>query len=421
MQARYKNLFNTIVIPVMVITDIFLMIAYWDIENPQTHLGVYAILFLIAFNLIQCVVKAIPTPWGAIRTRSEALDVMRWCVNLPTSMFIIWCMQITEPAVVGFFVLLLTFGAMTEVYQTKYKFITVGMATICFCVLFFGVFSLEFKDKVYITACYIGLVFSLWKLERLMLGEMTQFIREQNERKQVEKEAEVLQRDAAIGHTAKAINHELNTLIAVANLSAFQIETNHYAHNDIEQEMKRLDSTLSHMNRISSLVLDGLGSKKAVVRTISLEELTSDLRLLISSNDRDCRTELAMSFPENLDNFFFEERSGSTFLIIQNLVKNAFEAVNEVHFGEPTGKVKIKIVLLEDTFTISVSDNGIGMSTKRIKDIKKQLGTTTKLEGHGLGLKFVQSECNKNDMTLDINSKLDTYTIFKITVNLSKP
>ncbi|PWQ93577.1 ATP-binding protein [Leucothrix arctica] len=418
MQTRYKNLFNTIIIPVMVITDIFLIASYWDQNNQQTRYGVLAVLFLIGFNLIQCVFKSIPTPWGPLETRSETLDVIRWCVNLSTSMYIIWCLNIDEPAVAAFFLLLLTFGAMTEVYRQKHKLVTVGMAFVCFCILFYGIYPLAIEDRIYMTACYLGLVFFIWKLERLMIGEITQFILEQKERRSVEKESEGLQRDAAIGHSTKAINHELNTLIGVANLSAFQIETNHNAHNDIEQEMKRLDRTLSHMNRVSSLVLDGLGNKKAKVHTISLQELESDLRLLISTNNRVCKTQLTINFPEKSEDYFFEERSGSTFLIIHNLVKNAFEAVDEVHMGRCTGKVDVDVTVLDDKFVISVEDNGIGMSELKIVNIKQQLATTTKLEGHGLGLKFVQSECIKNNMILDISSKIDTFSVFKITVPL---
>ena len=174
MQARYKDLFNTIIIPVMIITDIFLIASYWDINNHQTHLGVFAVIFLVVFNLAQCLVKEIPTPWGPIKTRSETLDVFRWCVNLSTCMYIIWCLNIDEPAVSAFFLLLLTFGAMTEVYGAKHKLVTVGIAVFCFAILFYGIYDLDLKDRVYMTSCYLGLIFILWKLERLIFGEITQ-------------------------------------------------------------------------------------------------------------------------------------------------------------------------------------------------------------------------------------------------------
>ena len=419
MQARYKDLFNTIMIPVMVITDIFLIISYWELNNHHTYYGVLAVVFLVVFNLVQCLVDTIPTPWGPLKTRSEALDVLRWFVNITVSLIIIWCLDIRETAVAAFFMMLLTFGAMTEVYSQKHKLITVGMAVVCFCLLFYVIYPIEIRDRIYMTACYIGLVFMMWQLQRLMMGEMTQYIREQHERRIIEKEAEELQRDAAIGHYNKTINHELNALIGVANLSAFQIETNHNAHANIEKEMERLDLTLTHMNRISSLVLDGLGSKRANIRTLSLHELEVDLRLLVSTSSQNSDTTLTINFPEDTEKYFFEERASSTFLIIHNLVRNALDAVKEVHHGKSTGKVDLNVTVSENkTFSIAVSDNGIGMSKRRIDDIKKQLGTTTKLEGHGLGLKFVQSECVKNNMTLEIDSQIDTFSMFKVTGQL---
>ncbi|RVU86432.1 sensor histidine kinase [Leucothrix sargassi] len=411
-------MFNSIIMPVMLITDAFLIFSYWDLDNPRTLYGVIALVLLVGFNLIQVLMKEVKTPWGVVQMRSETLDVIRWGVNLSTSMFLIWAFKIDEPEVVAFFILLLTFGAMTEVYSNKHKLITVGMAVTCFCILFFGVYDIHWQERVYMTSCYIGLVFVLWKLERLMLGEMIQFIREQHERRNVEKEAEGLQRDAAIGHYNKTINHELNALIGAANLSAFQIESNHSAHHDIDQEMKRLDCTLTHMNRVSSLVLDGLGGKRATIKKLSLKDLETDLNLLIPTHYQGSKAKVTFNFPENSEQHFFEERSSSTFLIIHNLVRNALEAVDEIHHGEATGKVAVNIAVQEKTFTIEVSDNGIGMSMQRIDDIKMQLGTTTKLEGHGLGLKFVQAECVKNNMQLDIDSKPRKHTAFRITAPL---
>ncbi len=244
---------------------------------------------------------------------------------------------------------------------------------------------------------------------------MLRVLKEQIERKEIENEAEMLQRDAAIGHSTRAINHELNTLIGVANISTFQIEAKNKS-SDITEEIERLNKSLSYMGRVSSLILDGLGSRHASKRIISLAELCDDLKLLLCLDSEFYLEQLRFEFPENAENYEFEERTGSTYLIIHNLVKNAYEAVLGRHGRAPSGVIKIKARIADDNIFLSVYDNGIGMSSQEIEEIHNQISITTKLDGHGLGLKFVKSECVKNGMDVVINSVPNQYSLFEIKV-----
>ena len=396
----------------MMTTSVFLIASHWKPDNDQVLYGLMAIIAIVIFNLSMLMVKEIPTPWGKIPARSDAFDTIRWCINFPIDIYIVWSIDANIASIVCIWVLL-TFGAMTEIYERKYKLIAIGVGFTSFLVLILQIYDVELKTEIYVIACYLSLVFILWKLQQYIGDEMQLVVKEQMERQQIEKEAEALQRDAAIGHSTRAINHELNTLIGVANISTFQIEAKNKS-EDITQEIERLNKSLCYMSRVSTLILDGLGSRNASKRVISLQELHDDLKLLLCLDSEYYLEQLQFDFPQNAADYAFEERTGSTYLIIHNLVKNSFDAVRFKFGKDPAGVVRIKAEVEDDALYISVYDNGIGMSALEIQDIHDQISISTKLDGHGLGLKFVKSECVKNDMDVTIKSAPQEYSLFTI-------
>ena len=400
----------------MMITSVFLIASHWKPDDDRVLSGLIVVVVIVAFNLSMILIKEIPTPWGTIVARTDTSDMLRWCINFPLDIYILWSIDADMASIVSIW-LLLTFGAMTEVYSRKCKLITVGAAITSFLVLILFVYEIELKTEIYVTACYLSLVFILWKLQQYIGDEMLRVLQEQIERKQIENEAETLQRDAAIGHSTRAINHELNTLIGVANISTFQIEAKNKS-ADITEEIERLNKALSYMSRVSSLILDGLGSQNASKRTISLAELQDDLKLLLCLDSEFYLEQLKFEFPEGAADYKFGERTGSTYLIIHNLVKNSHEAVIAKYGRAPSGVIQIKAEVENNSIYISVYDNGVGMSSQEIKDIHNQISITTKLDGHGLGLKFVKSECVKNGMEVTISSVPNEYSLFKIKIPL---
>lgn len=418
LRARYKKLFDQIITPVMMITSVFLIASHWKADDDRVFYGLIAIFIIIAFNLSMLMVKTIPTPWGKIPARSDAFDALRWCINFPLDIYVAWSIDPDLVSVVCIW-LLLTFGAMTEVYERKYKVISTGAAILSFLVIILFIYPPDLKTQIYVIACYLSVVFILWKLQQYIADEMLRVVQEQVERKQIENEAEALQRDAAIGHSTRAINHELKTLIGVANISTFQIQAKNKS-DGISEEIERLNKSLSYMSRVSSLILDGLGSRNASKRIISLKELHDDLKLLLCLDSEYFLDQLHFEFPQDAADYEFEERTGSTYLIIHNLVKNSFDAVSAKYGKDPTGMVRIKAAIENNEIHISVYDNGDGMSDQEIQDIHDQISITTKLDGHGLGLKFVKSECVKNGMDVTIQSVPNEYSLFTIKMPIAK-
>ncbi|UJS24454.1 sensor histidine kinase [Thiothrix winogradskyi] len=417
LQERYKLLFTKVVVPVMVVTTLFLVLSHWQPGNDRVFSGMVVIAVVAGLNVWLSQLKAIPTPWGAIAARSDAFDTLRWCVNFPFDVYIAWSLNAHEAAAVIAW-LLLTFGALTEVHQPRNKLITVGAAFSSFCVLVLWLYPTDLRTEVYLIACYLGLVFILWKLERYVAAEMAAVFAERLQRERVEREAEGLQREAAIGHSTRAINHEMNTLIGVARLSAERIGERQVG-EATAKDVARLEKALSYMERVSRLILDDLGSESVVKCRISLAELQDDLRLLLCNGVTHCQTRLEFDFPANAADCWFEERTGSTYLILHNLAKNAYEAVLAKFDGKPGGVIRVSAAVEGERLVLAVYDNGVGMSAQQVADIRRQVVVSGKIEGHGLGLQFVWRECVGNGFALAVESGEGEFCRFSITAVLA--
>ncbi|MBO0612233.1 sensor histidine kinase [Thiothrix fructosivorans] len=418
LQERYKLLFTKVVVPVMVVTTLFLVLSHWQPGNDRVFSGMVVIAVVAGLNVWLSQLKAIPTPWGAISARSDTFDTLRWCVNFPFDVYIAWSLNAHEAAAVIAW-LLLTFGALTEVHQPRNKLITVGAAFSSFCVLVLWLYPTDLRTEVYLIACYLGLVFILWKLERYVAAEMAAVFAERLQRERVEREAAGLQREAAIGHSTRAINHEMNTLIGVARLSAERIGERQ-VEEATAKDVARLEKALSYMERVSRLILDDLGSESVVKRRISLAELQDDLRLLLCNGVTHCQARLEFDFPANAVDYWFEERTGSTYLILHNLAKNAYEAVLAKFDGKPGGVIQVSAAVEGGRLVLAVYDNGVGMSAQQVEDIRRQVVVSGKIDGHGLGLQFVWRECVWNGFELAVESGEGEFCRFGVRIVLFK-
>lgn len=417
LQERYKLLFTKVVVPVMVVTTLFLVLSHWQPGNDRVFSGMVVIVVVAGLNVWLSLLKVIPTPWGAISARSDAFDTLRWCVNFPFDVYIAWSLNAHEAAAVIAW-LLLTFGALTEVHQPRNKLITMGAAFSSFCVLVLWLYPTDLRTEVYLIACYLGLMFILWKLERYVAAEMAAVFAERLQRERVEREAEGLQREAAIGHSTRAINHEMNTLIGVARLSAERIGERQVG-EATAKDVVRLEKALSYMERVSRLILDDLGSETVVKRRISLAELQDDLRLLLCNGVTHCQARLEFDFPANAADYWFEERMGSTYLILHNLAKNAYEAVVAKFDGQPGGVIRVSAAVEGERLVLAVYDNGVGMSAQQVEDIRRQVVVSSKIDGHGLGLQFVWRECVGNGFALAVESGEGEFCRFRVMIALS--
>ncbi|WP_172802464.1 sensor histidine kinase [Poseidonibacter parvus] len=99
------------------------------------------------------------------------------------------------------------------------------------------------------------------------------------------------------------------------------------------------------------------------------------------------------------------------FKIIENDFIRLFNNIvsNAIKYNKAHGKVKIEL----KNNTLIVTDTGIGIEEKKIKDIFNRYYRATKEQGgFGIGLNIVQNICLKYDIKYNIDSKLNEGTTF---------
>lgn len=401
LQEHHKALFTRIVIPVILGTTLFLVFSHWRFD-AKFYSGLAVVLFLDVFNLYFTIRnRSISTPWGTVESRSDDFDTFRWCFNLPLDVFIAWSLEVKASAAVAAW-LVLTFGALNDVYKNRNKVITSGVALVCFVILVVFLYPTDTRTHIYLIACYCGIVFILWQLEVSLVKEMRQYFGERMQRERIESEADEMKRDAVLGNAVRSLTHELKNLTYIAQLTAGQLRDN--PETDPEA-VNRLDRSLELMTSVTGLVLDDLGGNRATIRFCTLAQLQQDIRLLLGGNTIDGRAQVRFDFPESGEGAGFVERRGSTYLIIHNIVKNGREAILERFGDRAGGDLRIATRVDPELIVISVCDNGNGMSEEQVRAVLDGDVSTSKLEGHGLGMRFAMRECKENGYQLEVESQ----------------
>jgi signal transduction histidine kinase len=104
--------------------------------------------------------------------------------------------------------------------------------------------------------------------------------------------------------------------------------------------------------------------------------------------------------------------------VVDNLVSNALRYTNE------GGSVEVVPFVDNKTFGFSVKDTGIGISEEEQKEIFKEFYRTTKAKemekiGTGLGLNLVKEIVRKCGGKIEVKSKVDQGSVFKVTLPLN--
>ncbi len=410
--SHHKALFTRILLPTVTVVTVFLVILYWRFDS-KFYLGLGAVAVLDIFNVYFSLKnRRISTPWGTIESRSDAFDTLRWGINFILDAFIAWSFEVPTGPIFAAWIIL-TFGALTEVYNNRNKVITALVSLTCLMVLIGVLDPAPVEDGVFLIVCFISIIFIFWRLEVSLVREMQEYFKERIQRERVEAEAEKMQRDAAVGNSVRSLTHEINNLAAIASLTSRQIRQ---SEEDKPETLERLDRSLELMTKTSCLVLDDIGGHCATVRRYKLMQLAHETRLLLGGLIKNDAVRLYFSFPDPSDDVEFFERSGSTYLIIHNLAKNGLESIREKFAEQAGGRLEVAAEVSDEQIIISVIDNGAGMSAQQAQRIRDGNADTSKLDGHGLGMRFVRRECLENSYGLGVETSLGEGTRFSIQI-----
>jgi hypothetical protein len=145
------------------------------------------------------------------------------------------------------------------------------------------------------------------------------------------------------------------------------------------------------------------------------EGITSTLVILKSaSNNIEIKTKLnplpkINCYPGKLNQVFL------------NLINNAIYAINENTTRTENGKIEIETYSNENSVTIKISDNGIGIPEKFKEKIFDPFYTSKKVgDGTGLGLSIVYRIIENHNGKIEVNSVINKGTTFTITLPIKQ-
>jgi signal transduction histidine kinase len=99
--------------------------------------------------------------------------------------------------------------------------------------------------------------------------------------------------------------------------------------------------------------------------------------------------------------------------VFMNLIKNAIDAMPK------GGSLRIRLERAGEFAQIEVSDTGIGIKPENIPQLFR-LGFTTKSKGYGIGLYSVKNIIDRHNGSVDVVSKMDKGTTFRIRLPLAQ-
>lgn len=214
------------------------------------------------------------------------------------------------------------------------------------------------------------------------------------------------------------MTHELKTPISTISVAS-EILQNDKVNSDLEK-VKRYSAIIHEENnrlkrlvdRVMQVAIFERGKLNISLVKEDANQIISDvsipLEILVKKHDGSLILNLDSKNPEILiDKIHFSN-------IISNLVENA------IKYSKSNPEITINTKLNSDSFTIEISDNGIGIEKDKIKHIFKKYyrvkeDNTESKTGFGLGLYYVYQIVKAHKADIAIESKVNVGTAFKIT------
>lgn len=188
-----------------------------------------------------------------------------------------------------------------------------------------------------------------------------------------------------------------------------------------------LDTIYKHGTRADNIVKSMLEHSRGGTGRLELTQLNPLLKEYVTLSFHGMR---ASKNPINVDlNFELNEDVGKVPLIaedfsrvIVNLCNNAFDAMREKIASEQQDykpKLTIRTIKTDDGVSLEIEDNGPGIPTEMKDKILQPFFTTKKgTEGTGLGLSITNDIVKAHGGKLEVESKENQYTLFRVYLTL---
>jgi signal transduction histidine kinase len=409
-ESHKKRLTARFIPPVMTIVTALYFVTYFRFNLPSILTLLFGVFCVIANVYLTSKERIINLGKIKINSRSDGADLARWIFNI--CCFDVVIFTVFQPSLTALMALwmMVIFAAQADTFKRKYQSTILVIAVLtATAMMYFMHPDVPLSERILVYAIFVSLTVLSNNSERTWINEIIARHRAQNlefeaitRERDMSELADKLKFDAMLGENLKFFSHEINNLIFIL---------------EVHQERKGPDDvvlkTIKKMKGIAHLVLSNIDGR---VKTESQQftSLASDVQQILLKRISLEKVEVSFIFDSNLNNECFWERKGSTFYILNNLVNNAVKSM-----ANRTGrKLEVEFQRNHALVSISVRDNGVGIPKHQISNILAGTAKTSRDDGHGIGMKFVLSECEKNGFTLNVESVVDEGTVITLLIDL---
>jgi len=225
--------------------------------------------------------------------------------------------------------------------------------------------------------------------------------------KALEEEAKRNEKLSAMGQLASGVAHEIRNPINAIGMIAQRLNKEFKPADNLEEYIKITELLRSEVNRINKIITQFLNYAKPLdlkLDYVNTKNFFEEIYQLFLPQAKQKNIKFIKQGEDNLTVRFDSDLIKQS---LMNIIQNAFDAVGE------NGVVQLKYYKFDNTLTIEISDNGIGIPSEQQKKIF-DLYFTTKKDGNGLGLSIAQKIIHQHNGTITVSSKQNQGTTFKL-------
>ncbi len=194
-----------------------------------------------------------------------------------------------------------------------------------------------------------------------------------------------LERMAAKGQMSAEIGHELNNFLGVVsgNLSLMQHSLDNKNYGELHKYLNAVTTNLDNIRKFTDGLID-VSRLKSKLSECNINNTVAEVLEYLKAQNR--FENISIIFNKADCDFLTLADAGQFQQLLYNLLNNAADAIHEINDNRHK-QIIVDITLSpeRDTYTMTVSDNGIGFKGENLKNaLKKRF--TTKETGHGFGL-----------------------------------
>ncbi len=227
-----------------------------------------------------------------------------------------------------------------------------------------------------------------------MASRLREMIRKEGEQKQFE----------SFARLSAVLTHDLKNQILSLSLLVNNMERKFHREGFREDAMRTLSETVNNLQNLVSKLSDPRTPTKRIREKSNLSMLVERVlhrTAAQATNKYKVSTQLTPDLFAVVDGKAIER-------VIENLVINALEAMPE------GGSLRVVTGVENGTAVVAVTDSGKGMTEDFVRDRLFHPFATTKKKGIGLGLYSCRDIVEQHGGRIDVNSKVDTGTEFRI-------